>query len=64
VLNDSEDSLYTLPEMNAAEKILKEVYDKAKASDRFACSYYPGPHKFDDKMQQEAFAWFDRWLTS
>lgn len=64
VLNDSEDGLYTLPEMKAAEKILAEVYQKAGARDRFRCSYYPGPHKFDDKMQQEAFSWFDQWLKA
>ena len=62
VLNDSEDDLYTLPEMNRAERILKEVYAKAGASDRFRCSYYPGGHKFDAAMQNEAFNWFDRWL--
>lgn len=62
VLNDSEDSLYTLPEMKRAETILGDVYRKANASDRFQCSYYPGPHKFDVKMQHEAFDWFDKWL--
>jgi dienelactone hydrolase len=62
VLNDSEDTLYTLPEMKRAETILKEVYKKAGAEDRFRCSFYPGPHKFDATMQQEAFNWFDKWL--
>ena len=62
VLNDSEDSLYTLPEMKRAEEILIEIYKKAGVGDRFHCSFHPGPHKFDAKMQQEAFAWFDRWL--
>jgi dienelactone hydrolase len=62
VLNDSEDGLYTLPEMKKADQILKEVYDKAKAGDKYHCSYYPGPHKFDAAMQSEAFDWFDRWL--
>ncbi len=62
VLNDSEDTLYTLPEMNRAEKILTEVFKKARAEDKFKCSYYRGPHKFDSKMQSEAFNWFDRWL--
>lgn len=62
VLNDEQDALYTLPEMKRADAILQEVYTKAKAEDRYACSYYPGPHKFDVKMQEEAFAWFDRWL--
>lgn len=62
ILNDSEDQLYTLPEMKNAEAILREVYKKAKAEDRYACSYYPGLHKFDRPMQAEAFDWFDRWL--
>jgi dienelactone hydrolase len=64
VLNDSDDSLYTLPEMKRAESILAEVFKKANASDRFKCSFYPGPHKFDAPMQDEAFAWFDKWLKS
>ena len=62
VLNDSEDGLYTLPEMNRADKILSEVYKKAGALNRYKCSFYPGPHKFDAKMQAEAFDWFDKWL--
>ena len=62
VLNDEQDSLYTISEMKEAEKILAEVYEKAGAADHFNCSYYPGPHKFDSKMQTEAFGWFDKWL--
>ena len=62
VLNDEDDELYTLPEMKRAESILSEVFKKADAADRFKCSYFPGPHKFDAKMQAEAFGWFDRWL--
>lgn len=62
VLNDNDDDLYTLPEMNRADSILKEIYNKAGAGDRYKCSYYPGPHKFDAAMQAEAFGWFDRWL--
>ena len=62
VLNDEEDDLYTLEEMKTADRILREVYEKAGAADHYKCSYYPGPHKFDAKMQAEAFAWFNRWL--
>ncbi|MBX3257369.1 MAG: hypothetical protein KF862_24810 [Chitinophagaceae bacterium] len=62
VLNDSEDQLYTLPEMKQADAILRQVFEKAGVPDRYQCSYYPGPHKFDKPMQQEAFNWFDRWL--
>ena len=62
VLNDEGDQLFTLSEMKAADSVMKEVYQKAKAPDRYRCSFYPGPHKFDAKMQAEAFSWFDRWL--
>jgi dienelactone hydrolase len=64
VLNDTDDQLYTLPEMQAAENILSEIYKKAGAPANFKCSYYPGLHKFDAKMQAEAFDWFDRWLKA
>ncbi|MGK2861125.1 MAG: dienelactone hydrolase family protein [Chitinophagaceae bacterium] len=63
VLNDIEDGLYTLPEMKEADRILGEVYKKANAGDKYKCSFYPGPHKFDKKMQLEAFDWFDKWLN-
>ncbi|HUU54030.1 MAG TPA: hypothetical protein VMY87_03840, partial [Armatimonadota bacterium] len=62
VLNDEEDDLFTLPEMRRADGILREVYEKAGAADRYRCSFYPGPHKFDAAMQEEAFGWFERWL--
>jgi len=64
VLNDIEDNLYTLKGMKDSDEILKEVYKKAKAEDRYKCSFYPGPHKFDVKMQKEAFDWYDKWLKS
>jgi dienelactone hydrolase len=62
VLNDTEDQLFTLPEMRRADAILAEVFAKAGAADRYRCSFYPGPHKFDLAMQAEAFDWFDQWL--
>jgi dienelactone hydrolase len=62
VLNNSQDQLFTPPEMERADRILAEVYKKAKAPDRYQAKFYPGPHKFDLEMQSDAFAWFDRWL--
>ncbi|MCU0339852.1 MAG: alpha/beta hydrolase family protein [Spirosomaceae bacterium] len=62
VLNDKEDQLFTLTEMQKADAILGEVYQKANAADRYRCTFYDGPHKFDQPMQAEAFAWFDKWL--
>lgn len=62
VLNDIHDNLFTMPEMERANRILQEVYAKADAADRYHCSFYVGSHKFDLQMQAEAFDWFDRWL--
>jgi dienelactone hydrolase len=62
VLNNSHDQLFTLPEMERADAMLRAVFAKAGAPDRYRCSFYPGPHKFDLPMQAEAFEWFDRWL--
>jgi dienelactone hydrolase len=64
VLNNSDDALFTLPEMRRADGMLAEVFLRAGAPERYRCSYYPGPHKFDLPMQEEAFDWFDRWLTA
>lgn len=64
VLNNNEDPLFTLPEMKRADDMLREVYEKAGAADRYRCSFYPGDHKFDREMQAEAFDWFDRWLKA
>ncbi|MEZ5399693.1 MAG: hypothetical protein R2729_08480 [Bryobacteraceae bacterium] len=62
VLNNHEDQLFTVPEMEHADRILGEVYQKAEAADRYKMQFYPGPHKFDREMQRDAFAWFDKWL--
>lgn len=64
VLNNRQDQLFTMPEMERADRMLTEVYRKAGAPERYHASFYDGPHKFDREMQKEAFAWFDRWLKS
>jgi dienelactone hydrolase len=64
VLNNNEDDLFTLSEMHRADAMVREIYQKAGAADRYACSFYPGPHKFDRQMQGVAWDWFDRWLKT
>ena len=64
VLNNRQDALFTIPEMERADRILTEVYKKAGFPDHYRASFYDGPHKFDREMQKEAFEWFDRWLKS
>ncbi len=62
VQNDNEDFLFTLSEMQRADRMLQDIYAKAGAADKYRGSFYPGPHKFDQLMQREAFHWFDQWL--
>ena len=64
VLNNRQDSLFTMPEMERADQILTEVYKKAGAPGKYQANFHDGPHKFDAAMQKEAFAWFDRWLKA
>ncbi len=64
IVNDEDDELFTLAEMKEADQVLKDIFSKAGAGDRYKGSFYPGPHKFDAKMQAEAFGWFDRWLQT
>jgi len=62
ILNNSDDELYTMQGMTRADEILEEVYEKAGAGEHYKSSFYPGPHKMDKQMQEEAFNWYDRWL--
>ena len=63
VLVSNDDPLFTLDEMQRADDILRKVFTKAGADDRYVCNFHLGGHKFDLPMQAEAFDWFDRWLT-
>jgi dienelactone hydrolase len=60
---DTEDPLYTLKGQQDADARLRTVYRKMGAADRYTGTFYPGPHKFDVPMQQEAFAFFRRALS-
>lgn len=62
VQNTTEDPLYTLSEVKRAGKIAAEVYKRAGAAKAFNLSLYPGGHKFDAAMQDEAFAWLEKWM--
>ena len=64
VLNNNQDPLFTLPEMQRSDQMLREIFRKANANDRYDCRFYEGLHKFDAAMQKDAFDWFDRWLKA
>lgn len=63
VLSTTEDPLYTRDEIVRAGEMLAATYAKAGAPAAFRISLYPGPHKFDLPMQEEAFQWVERWLA-
>lgn len=62
VLNCTEDPLYTMPEMERADGMLRETFRLAGAAAMYESRFYPGGHKFDLKMQADAFDWFDHHL--
>ena len=61
-LNNKQDRLFTLKEMQKANTIIEDVFKKAGAEERYRSNFYEGDHKFDRKMQEDAFNWFDEWL--
>lgn len=63
VQSSKEDDLFTLSEMERADKMLKEIYVKAGENDKYKTNFYEGGHKFDIAMQTDAFNWFDKWLA-
>lgn len=50
IQNNNQDELYTLSEMKIADKILKEVYEKAGVAEKYEAKFYDGEHKFDVQM--------------
>lgn len=64
VLNNDEDQLFTLSEMQRADRIMQEIFSKAGAGDRYRANFYAGEHKFDQAMQGDAFEWWEQWLKA
>lgn len=56
--------LFSLLEMQRADNILAELFEKAGAGNRYSGRFYSGQHKFDLEMQRDAFDWFDQWLQA
>jgi dienelactone hydrolase len=56
------DALFPLEGMEAAVKVVGDVYARAAIADRFTSRFYDVPHQFNVQMQEDAFAWFDAHL--
>jgi dienelactone hydrolase len=59
---DEDDPLYSLAGQKDADRLLRETWTKMGAPDTYKGSFYPGPHKFDQPMQREAFDFWKREL--
>jgi dienelactone hydrolase len=56
------DALYTIEGMQESVKKIGAIYAKGGADSKFEARFYDRPHLFSLDMQEEAFAWLDRWL--
>lgn len=56
------DSLYSPAAMKSANEKLERIYAKAGIRERFRGVFHDVPHSFTPAMQDEAFAWLERWL--
>ena len=56
------DQLYPMSGMQAAVDRLTQIYAKAGMSEKFRGTFYDEPHCFKPHMQDEAFAWMEKWL--
>jgi hypothetical protein len=57
VQNNHEDPLFTLAGMRAAHRRIADHYRRVGKPKNYSGRFYPGPHKFDLPMQEDAFAW-------
>jgi len=61
-IQGTRDGLFTNEGVQAAYDKIAAVYAKAGARGRFRPVTYDGPHEFNAQMQDQAYAWLDRWL--
>jgi len=62
VIHGLRDGLFPNPGVEEAFDKLRAIYAKAGHPERFAGVTYDGPHEFNVPMQEQAFAWLERWL--
>lgn len=61
-INGTQDQLWPLEGVHQAFAKITQGYAKAGVPERFRGILYDGPHEFNRAMQQEAWAWLDRWV--
>ena len=56
------DALYPTSGMKKSVEKLAAIYAKAGIPERFHSTFYDVPHSFRPEMQDEAFAWLQKWI--
>jgi dienelactone hydrolase len=64
VLQCKQDGLFPLAGMEESVEKIAAIYKKAGAADHFVGRFYDVPHIFNVPMQEDAFAFFDRYLKA
>lgn len=54
---NNQDGLFTLEAQHAADEKIMRIYSKMGKGRKYVGKFYEGCHKFDLKMQEDAFAW-------
>jgi dienelactone hydrolase len=62
VQNCARDRLFTRPAMEKAALKIQKVYQSLGQPEKFRMQFYDVTHQFNVEMQDDAFAWLERWL--
>jgi dienelactone hydrolase len=61
---NQEDELFTPEGQDHANRKITEIYSKSGHPNNYVGKFYPGPHKFNVAMQEDAFKWLERCLLA
>src|ERR1043166_2254263 len=62
--NGEQDRLFPVPAVQDAYAKLRQIWQSQRADDRLETRLWNVPHVFNRDMQDAAFAWLDRVMTS
>ena len=62
VMNGTRDTLFDPVGVKTAFEKLEHCYKKARIPERLKTRLYDAPHEFNESMQEEAWAWLERWV--
>lgn len=62
--NGTKDGLFPVSSVNDAYKKMHKIWQSQSAEDKLVTKLWDVPHRFDEKMQEEAFDWLDRQLSA